>query len=293
MPIFPEAVREQLSSAALQPIGWSLNGLARVSPAAAGRMALRLFSHPRSSKSCTHHSEVLESAEHIVYPLREGSEKISVFRWAGKGPTLYLAHGWESNTSRWLELIRALRALDYHIIGVDAPAHGYSGGKEFNVPKYTLALEEVFRRFSPEIFIGHSAGGMAGVYHLMRQKDSSLRSLILLAVPHELEHLMDTFRRIVGMNRLVFEGLKEAFTERFGFPMSAFSIPEFAREIQLPGLVIHDKMDSIAPYTGGVAIHRNWEASKFQGTEGLGHSLLGEQVVQMVVDYLETGEVDE
>ena len=286
MPVFPEAVREQLSSAALKSIGWSMNAVARVAPTLAGQMALRLFSRPRSHKSSTHHPEILASAEQIRYPHPGSDHLINLFRWPGTGPTVYLAHGWESNTSRWWSLIQELRAGGYQIVGVDAPAHGFSEGQEFNVPLYARAMEEAFQRFPPDYFIGHSAGGMAGIYHLATKDARAFRSIIVLAVPFELEDLMNTFRQIVGMNDLVFDGLKEAFEVRFGFPMSAFSIPRYAKELVVPGLIVHDRDDTIAPYTGSLEVHSNWSGSSLFTTEGLGHSLPGVGVVNRVVTYL-------
>lgn len=287
MPVFTEAVREQMSSAALKSIGWSMNAVAKLSPALAGDLALKLFSRPRSRMSSTHHPEVLKTAEQIQYRHSDWDDAVSLFLWRGDGPTVYLAHGWESNTSRWLPFIRALRQSGYQIIGVDAPAHGYSEGQIFNVPLYTTVLEEAFLRYPPDFFIGHSAGGMAGIYHLVKSDPNAFKAVILMAVPYELEDLMDTFRKIVGMNNLVFDGLKNAFDEHFGFPMSDFSIPKFVKELQLPGLVVHDREDTIAPYQGSREIHQNWSGSKLLTTDGLGHSLIADQVVQNVVEYLE------
>ncbi|MCB0629220.1 MAG: alpha/beta hydrolase [Saprospiraceae bacterium] len=286
MPIVPEAVRQQMSSAALKPIGWSLNMVARFDQELAGDWALHLFSHPRSRKSSIHAQEVLESAEQIRHRLDSVDLEVQLFRWPGSGPVVFLAHGWESNTSRWLPLIQALRSFDFQVIGLDAPAHGFSGGKEFNVVLYTQVLSELLDRYRPDIFIGHSAGGMAGVYHIHLEKKAPFHKLILMSVPYELEDLMNTFRQIVGMNDLVFDGLKASFEEHFGFSMAAFSMPEFVKDIDIPGLIIHDKDDSIAPYHGSRIVHKNWAQSAFYGTEQLGHSLPGEEVVAAVLDYL-------
>lgn len=275
-----------MSSAALKPIGWTLNTLARFNPELAGDWALHLFSHPRSRKSSTHALEVLTSAEQIRHRLEKLELDVHLFHWPGTGPTVLLAHGWESNTSRWLPLIQALRRRNYRIIGLDAPAHGLSGGKIFNVVLYTQVLSELLTHYQPEIFIGHSAGGMAGVYHWHLRKAAPFGKLVLMSVPYELEDLMDTFRQIVGMNDQVFDGLKASFKTHFGFPMSAFSMPEFVKDLQVPGLIIHDKQDSIAPFHGSLVIHQNWPGSTFYATEQLGHSLPGTEVVEVVIDYL-------
>ena len=52
------------------------------------------------------------------------------YRWLGKKETILLAHGWESNSFRWKDLIVKLdTALDYNVIALDAPAHGRSSGE--------------------------------------------------------------------------------------------------------------------------------------------------------------------
>lgn len=275
-----------MSSAALKPIGWSLNTVARFNPELAGDWALRLFSHPRSRKSSTHAHELLQSAERRRHRLHDLELEMQLFLWPGSGPTVLLVHGWESNTSRWLPLIRVLRQKNFRIIGLDAPAHGFSEGKQFNVVLYTQVLSEILNHHQPDIFIGHSAGGMAGAYHLYLKKEAPFGKMILLSVPYELEDLMNTFRQIVGMNELVFDGLKSSFETSFGFPMSDFSIPKFLQDIQMPGLIIHDKHDSIAPFQGGQVIHEAWSESTFYATEQLGHSLPGSQVIEVVMDYL-------
>lgn len=285
--MFPEAVREKLSSRALKTIGWSLNTLARMSQPTAGKWALRLFTRPRARITGIHDPEVLRTARQSRYNLRSYDLDINVFHWEGSGPLVLLAHGWESNSSRWWPIIRALRELDFRIISIDAPAHGLSGGKEFNVVMYAAVLREMFEQYQPEVFIGHSAGGMAGVYLLFQEHNLPLQQMVLLAVPYELEQLMDTFRQIVGMNDLVFDGLKDAFANYFGFPMSTFSIHKFVRDLRVPGLIVHDQADTIAPYSGGLAIHQNWPGSRLVSTYGLGHSLPGTEVVDAVVSYLQ------
>lgn len=282
---FPERVRQALSTVALKSIGAFLNFYSRFSFSGAGRLAFLLFSHPRSRMSRDHHAELLSTARRHKKTVRDID--IHLFHWPGDGPHVFMAHGWESNASRWMPLIRALRQRGYRITAIDAPAHGYSGSRRFSVLLYAQVLKEIFEEYSPDIFVGHSAGGMAGVYCLQEKPLPCLRQMVLMAVPNELDQLMDTFRRIVGMNDRVFDGLRYSFRKRFGVPMTAFSIAKFIQDLSLPGLIIHDRDDTIAPFEGGRDIHRNWHKAQFVETEGLGHSLPGESVVEAVVQYLE------
>lgn len=281
---FPETVRQSMADTALKSVGAFVNLYSQLSFHGAGQLAFRLFSYPRSSLSRRHHPELLRTAQSEKLTV-EGRD-IQLFHWPGDGPHIFLAHGWESNASRWLPLIRRLRQQNYHITAIDAPAHGLSGGRRFNVLLYTQTLEAIFAAYPPEIFIGHSAGGMAGVFSQHRNKLPSLQRLILLAVPCELDQLMDTFRQIVGMNDRVFDGLRYSFEHHFGFPMTAFSMCNFIAELGIPGLLIHDRADTIAPFAGAESIYRNWPNAQFVTTEGLGHSLPGEEVVDAIMTYL-------
>lgn len=277
-------IRQALSATALRTIGLSVNLYALFSHRRAGEWAFDLFSSPRPSKSRTHHPDLSAYARWKQRPGRFGP--ISYFHWPGKGPTILLAHGWESNASRWLPLVEALRAHDFDLLALDAPAHGHSGGQRFYLPLYAEWLSELMEAYRPAAVVGHSAGGMALTYLLHRQPFPDLRRVVLLATPSELVALMDTFRQILGMNDRVFEGLQTAFAQRFGRPMDTVSVRNYVRSFSIPGLLIHDRQDEIVHYSEAEAIHRNWEGSRLLLTEGLGHSLRGAEVVRTVTTYL-------
>jgi pimeloyl-ACP methyl ester carboxylesterase len=44
------------------------------------------------------------------------------------------------------------------IIAIDAPAHGLSGGKEFNIPQYAAYID-ILAQIKTSYLIGHSIGG--------------------------------------------------------------------------------------------------------------------------------------
>jgi pimeloyl-ACP methyl ester carboxylesterase len=51
-----------------------------------------------------------------------------------------LVHGWESNASRWGNLLPYLKKSGSTIIAIDGPAHGLSSGKEFSIPNMQNSL---------------------------------------------------------------------------------------------------------------------------------------------------------
>ena len=274
-----------ISQLAMRAVGGYVNTVALFSHQQAGKIALDLFSKPRARKHKVHDPDLL--AEARQESIEVNGHTVRFFHWAGNGPRVLLAHGWESNASRWEALVRALQRHGYDILAPDAPSHGLSGGETFNVALYADALLELTTSLRPQTLIGHSAGGMAVVFLLYKHPELTPQNLVLLAVPSELDLLMDRFRHMVGMNDAVFYAMMDAFHARYGWKMNDFSISRFIRELQAPGLLIHDQNDPIAPLEEGLSIHRNWENSRLAVTQGLGHSLHGDEVVRTIIDYLE------
>ena len=57
---------------------------------------------------------------------------------------------------------------------------------------------------------------------------------------------------------------------------------------KVPGLVIHDRHDTLIPYEGGATIAQNWPGAKFISTERLGHrrGLCSTEVTSCILDFL-------
>lgn len=277
-------MKQFLSEVGLQIFSTGLNGLSHLSNEKAGHIALNLFCTPRKGRYLNGQSNFLKETPQKDFFLRE--ENIRTYHWPGKGKKILLLHGWESNTLRWQDTINALRAKQFDVYAMDAPAHGASGSNYFTAVLYAQMLEVVASEIRPEILIGHSAGGMACVYYLSQINAEGIKNLILLATPSELSSLIEVYRRFLSLNRSVIVGVEKVFENRFGEPVNFFSMQKFATKLKLDGLVIHDKEDPIAPYSEGVAIHKNWKGSKMVSMEGLGHSLPGQEVINTVVNYL-------
>lgn len=274
-----------VSGALLPALGNTFNLLALFAPTKAGGLALYLFSKPRPSKARKHQDVFIEGAQRGE--IQVNGTLVRFYRWEGRGPAVLLAHGWESNASRWAPLVKALQEKDYTVYAIDAPGHGASDGTIFTVKIYAEALQELTRYLKPDVLVGHSAGGMAAVFMLHQSPVTPLQHLILLSAPAELEQLMDTFRRMSFMGERVFQGMQRAFVQKYGWPMSDFSLSRFISNISLPGLLLHDRDDPVAPYSGALDVQRNWRGASFATFEGLGHSLPGAEVIHTILDYLE------
>ena len=265
-------------------LGFYINSLAYLSPRKAARKAFRVFSKPRQGRIGPHHQDFLDS--NLEPKIEIEGLTIQPYKWAGTGKTIVLVHGWESHSHRWKEMIIRLQKENYNIIAFDAPAHGYSSGKYLYVPIYSKVLDQVIAIYKPSFLIGHSMGGMTVLYNQAQDSARSMEKLVILGSPDRLESLVDQYRAILGLNKKAIEALEIFFMRRFNFRTKDFSSSAFAKKIQTPTLLIHDKEDTITPVTGSQAIHKALKNSEYIETQGLNHSLYDKQVNEKIITFL-------
>lgn len=264
-----------------------LNGTARITRRGAGRIGYHLLTNPRRLDEELENLVFLESAEQQTLQLN--GLDIRTFHWPGTGPSVLLLHGWESSTARWFALFEPLQKAGYNIYAIDAPAHGQSSGKKFNVFIYCKIIDAYFREigFAQDYWIGHSGGGMAAIYYCT-QPEYTFRpkQIVSMAVPGELENFIDKFCELVGANDRVKYGIGRRVHKNLNRTVQEINFAEFAKCVDVPGLIVHDEDDDVAPIEGARRINRNWKGSQLVTTRGGGHSLTGELVPAIVIEYL-------
>ena len=267
----------------LTAIGSALNSLAIASPSEAGKRILQLFSTPRTGRLHAPDRTFLETASWDQVTVQ--GLAVQYYVWENTGPTVLLIHGWESNSARWRALIRRLQRQNYRIIALDAPAHGASGGTEFNAVLYADFIAAVADKFHPDFAIGHSAGGMTLAYFMHRQP-GTFRKVALLASPSELRQITDVFADMLGLSARAMQSYAEQVQHRFDQSIDYFSVAEFAKSIPTDCLIVHDVGDLTAPYADAQRVVRHWAGARLVTTEGLGHSLQGEAVYRAVLEFI-------
>ncbi|PHI20485.1 hypothetical protein CEQ90_06960 [Lewinellaceae bacterium SD302] len=264
-----------------------LNGTSRVFPRQAGRLGYRLLSRPRRAALDTLSFEFIKQAEQKNITL--AGIPTQTYYWPGKGPGVLLLHGWESCTGRWYEFYDFLKEAGFAIYAIDAPAHGRSGGDNFTVVEYSAVIAEYLKTLEdpPAHWIGHSGGGMAILYYLSQLNEGiQPKRIVTMSVPAELTDVMNKFQDVLGLRNKVVEGMEREFIRRMQLTFKDISPASYARDIDVPGLIIHDVEDDLAPVEGAEAIFANWKKSSLILTEGLGHSLVGMEVVELITEYL-------
>lgn len=260
--------------------------LYKIKPEKAIHKAFLLFCTPRSGFVKPYQKDYLKAhqSEQIQYK----KIKIQTYHWQGSGPKVLLLHGWDSHSFRWKELVKKLRALDYDIRACDAPAHGYSEGNILNVPIYDEVLQLMIDKYEPTTLIGHSVGAMTCIFNQHKQDKTTIDKLVLLGSPSEMQRVMKGFQKILGMSDKFMKVTEDYFESRYNYRFKDFSMSKFAKHIDIPSLVIHDKYDKIVPYKEAIAIDKALKHSKLIISEGAGHSLNTNFIDKAVIKFLKS-----
>ncbi len=275
-----------IKTIAITAIRIRINATAIISPKKAAILCWEIFGKPRKGKLRPRDTEFLNGATWHKIPHAEGVE-IQCYEWKGAGIKVLLAHGWESNSARWMKLINFLRKHDAHIICMDAPAHGASGGRLFDAAKYAKFMNTVVQHFEPQHIVGHSVGGFA-ITIFLSSYPNQVEKAVILGVPSDLAEILTHFSNFIGLSKRAKNAMFEEAIPRFGLSVDVVSVKNnYAKKLTTKGLVIHDENDLVAPFTDGKAIHQSWKNSDFFATKGLGHGLLGKEVYEKIRDFLE------
>lgn len=273
-----------MSSFVIKSIGNVLNATSVISSKYASKKALKLFSTPRKGRYTEAQKKVIDSA--VVETTNFENLKITTYRWAGRNKTILLAHGWESNTSRWDYLLENFREQDYNIIALDAPAHGNSEGKQFNALLYSECIDRVAKHFKPDVLIGHSVGGMASVFCMHNHDLPFVKKLILLGAPAHFTGVFSRYKSMMGYNNKISNGLDKIVLKRFNNPVDYFSAANFTKSFKVEGLIIHDKKDKIIPYEDALLFANRYKNSKLITTEGFGHGLKDVSLIPKLIEFI-------
>ncbi len=266
--------------------GSYFNILSLFSKEVVAHKAYTLFCTPRKGRILPMQAQFLEDSKKEKVAV--GDMNVQTYHWDGAKETVLLLHGWESNSFRWRNLIGHLRRAGFQVIAFDAPAHGNSSGSLFNVIRYTECTQTIVSRYNPDYIIGHSVGGMTALYHQYRFPENSLKKVVSIGAPAEFSDVMKRYQDLLGFNDRVLNALDTYYKKHFGFGIDDFSTAEYAKSITIPGLLIHDELDLIAPFWASKKVHKQWNNSRLIKTKGLGHSMHQEQVNEQIIDYLKS-----
>lgn len=266
-------------------IGLYINLLSFVSPGKATQLAYSLFSKPRKGKlSKINLPKVLQTAEKETF--QHSNHSFQAYTWKGNEKTILLVHGWESNASRWENILPYLQKSGSTIIAIDGPAHGLSSGTEFNIPQYAEFIDIVVQKFKPQSLIGHSLGGKTCLYYQSVYQNNSLEKMVVLGSPSDFKIILNNYISLLSLNTTISKGLEKHYLEHFQLELDYFSGQLFASKIKIKGFIAHDIDDDVVLLDEGKKIARTWEGAIFIETKGLGHSMHDDELYQKVSRFL-------
>ena len=271
-------------------VGAYVNLLALVAPEKAGRLAFNIFCHPFKKPLKPHQKEFLNSAEKFSF--EHEAIYIQGYRWGQGSKKILFLHGWQSHSFRWKKFIQALSKEEYSIYAIDAPGHGFSGGKFFTVPLYSKVIQQLVSSLGRvHSIVSHSIGSFSALHALHQNPAMPVERLLIMGSPGKVGDFLHFYKDLLKLSERAARETKAHFEKVIGKPVSFFSAANFAATLPMPGLIIHDKEDDEAPYQYAVSIHQAWEGSSLLTTEGMGHNLKSAEVVKAVTDFITTDRV--
>ena len=262
-----------------------LNGLGRVSPSLAGRLAFHLFCTPFRHAEPPRETAVLRQAERFSIPFRDIG--LAAYAW-GEGPTVLLVHGWSGRGPQLGAFVEPLVAAGHRVVAIDLPAHGRTPGRRTNAQVTTEAVLRVGEAIGPlRGVIAHSFGALNTTLAL--RDGLNAERVVYLAPACRASQAVRGFAGQIGLSWPVEWGLRSEMERRFGpniWPQ--FSARVCAPHLSLPALIFHDLEDLEVPYREGQLLAHSWPGARLVVTAGLGHRriLRDERVIEQTVEFV-------
>lgn len=243
--------------------------------------AVTQFLTPRSLPPTPRDDELRRRGEELS--LRCG---LGASAW-GSGPTILLAHGWESRRTHWGAFVPSLIEAGYRVVAVDAPAHADSPGTEVSVFDYAQALSSVGAEIGPLAgVVGHSFGAAAGAIAL--HLGLNAERAVLISGPASLTGVIERWGRHHGLSDEELPTFVRLIAQRTEVSLDNLDLTRIAVKLKQPALIIHDRGDDDIPLTDAMAISAAWPGSTLVVTDRFGHRriLIAKDVVKHVVGFL-------
>jgi pimeloyl-ACP methyl ester carboxylesterase len=255
------------------PIGlWfvrtAIRALALLSPKLAGRWVYSLWFQPQRFPE-PKQEQVWRASATPVAILHRG-QPLAAESW-GAGPTVLLVHGWNGRGVQLGAFAPALVKAGYRVVTFDTPAHGRSPGNATNLPEISEAIQEIAQACGPvHAVIGHSFGVACTLFAV--QQGLQLNRIAAISPPHNVRGLTQKFFTALDIDTPVQEIFNKKFEMNFGADLwERFSPEVLARQLSVPGLIVHDQDDRDVPHAEGEAVAQAWPGAQFVCTKGLGH----------------------
>lgn len=239
------------------------------------------FMRPKVAPPTARDAELLRQGEDLAL-----DTPLAATAW-GNGPTVLLAHGWNSRRTHWSAFIPALVESGFRAVSIDAPAHGDSAGSSAHVLMYAIGLLEVGQALGPLAgVVGHSWGG--GALAIAMRRGLQAERAVLIASPCSFTRLISDWCRHHHLQEPEIDAFLELVSDRVGVGIGDLDLDHIVRHLHQPALIIHDLGDDDIPVADASAIAEAWPGARLMITERFGHKriLIAKEVVRRSVAFL-------
>ncbi len=266
-------------------IGFYFNFLGLIHPKLIAHKGFQLFCSPMPSRLKKHQLDFLETGKHQI--LNFENEKIQTYKWGNGSQKILLIHGWASHSFRWKNYIQELNNNNCTVYAFDAQAHGLSSGKTLNVASYAQIID-LFIKNNEQIdaLISHSIGSFATTYWLFQNPENTMKKIVIMGAPENADDFFTFYKKALGLTNRTVKIVIQQFIKNLDHAPSYFSTSIFAKTIHNDCLIIHDKEDKEADFNYSIKLHKNWKNSELLLTEGLGHNLKSNEIIEKVVSFV-------
>ena len=214
---------------------------------------------------------------------------LTTYQWpaASDAPAVLLTHGWCGWGLQMAPLARALQHAGWAPWVLDMPAHGRSGGRSSTLVQFVRALHHVVACVPAiQAVVAHSMGG--GAACIAAASGLPVERLVLIAPHLDVEQLARQWVAAFGLSDATHTAILRHLELRERTRVELLSISHNAPRVQAPTLLVHDRHDSIVPFTSSRAFAEQLPQAQLLLTKGLGHRrvLADADVHRRVVDFL-------
>jgi pimeloyl-ACP methyl ester carboxylesterase len=212
----------------------------------------------------------------------------------GRGPAVYLLHGWGDNRRSWHPFIGPLTEAGFRVVTLDAPGHGDSGHGAFGpgrsvLPEMISALRAAVTHHGPAHgVVAHSLGALATATACLDGLPAD--RLVMIAPAPDLWSAIRVFTDAAGVGERIQARMPRVLGRLMRTPFSHFDAMNRAAELEClpPALVIHDEHDRRVPFGLSAQLATAWPQARLHPTHGLGHNrILGdEEVIAATAEFL-------
>ena len=267
--------------------------LQAISPGFAARVAFWIFLRPFRRPLRAEDAAILAQGQRQL--LHAGRDAFVVHEWGSGDRTVIIVHGWGSSAARFTLMAATLAGQGWHVLAIDAPAHGGSLGRSSSLPQFMAALDATAARFGPPLaLIGHSLGALAiACRHAGARPpwNQRLAAVALISMPSGAPFLVDSFVQLLHIDARTAHRLLQLFRRRFGAGPEGYTALPGAGRLHARVLLAHDREDDIVPFAHSADLQPLVPDSRLLGTCGLGHSNLTRDagVIAQICQFLATG----